>query len=70
MIAILKTILGLVFDDWWLVGGLLISIVVTYFFIDNGVDAELSGWFLLIMIIGALILSLWMEYKKKIKKMG
>jgi hypothetical protein len=33
-------------------------------------DTQMSGWFLLIMIIGALILSLWMEYKKKMKKMG
>jgi FtsH-binding integral membrane protein len=70
MRAILKTILGLVFDDWWLAGGLLISIVATYFLIDTGVDAEVSGWFLLLMIIAALILSLWFEYKKKSKRIG
>jgi hypothetical protein len=70
MSAALKTIIGLVFDDWWLGVGLLISIVITYLSIANGLDAQMSGWLLLIMIIGTLILSLSMEYLKKVKKIG
>jgi len=68
MRAALKTIIGLVFDDWWLGIGLLISIGITYFFIAIGADTQISGWLLLIFIIGTLILSLCMEYLKKTKK--
>jgi hypothetical protein len=70
MRAILKTILGLVFDSWWLVGGIFISIVITYLMINNGLDAQISGWLLLIMIIAALILSLFREYKRIMNKPG
>jgi hypothetical protein len=68
MSAALKTIIGLIFDDWWLGVGLLISIVITYFSVANGVDAQMSGWLLLILIMGTLLLSLRMEYLKKVKK--
>jgi hypothetical protein len=68
MSAALKTIIGLIFDDWWLAVGLLISIVITYFSVANGVDAQMSGWLLLILIMGTLLLSLRMEYLKKVKK--
>jgi hypothetical protein len=70
MKAALKTIIGLVFDDWWLGLGLLLSIVLTSFFVQNGMDAQMSGWLLLLMILGTLILSLYMEYRKKFKKLG
>ena len=68
MRKVFKALLGLVFDDWWLAGGLLISIIAAYLLIDFGVDAQFSGWVLLVMVIGALTLSLWTEYKKKSRK--
>ncbi|SEB98529.1 hypothetical protein [Paenibacillus sp. GP183] len=69
MIAALKTIIGLIFDDWWMGIGLLFSILITYFAIQGGLDAQMSGWLLVILIIGALILSLNVEYRKKSKKL-
>jgi hypothetical protein len=68
MIAALKTIIGLIFDDWWMGIGLIFSILITYFAIHIGLDAQMSGWLLLILIIGTLILSLNVEYRKKKKK--
>jgi FtsH-binding integral membrane protein len=68
MITALKTIIGLIFDDWWMAIGLLISILITYFAIQSGMDVQMSGWLLLILMIGALILSLNVEYRKKSKK--
>jgi hypothetical protein len=65
MIAALKTIIGLIFDDWWMGIGLIFSILITYFAVHSGLDAQLSGWLLLILIIGTLILSLNVEYRKK-----
>jgi hypothetical protein len=69
MIAALKTIIGLIFDDWWMGIGLLFSILMTYFAIRSGLDAQMSGWLLLILIIGTLTLSLNVEYRKKSKKL-
>jgi FtsH-binding integral membrane protein len=68
MITALKTIIGLIFDDWWMAIGLLISILISYFAIQSGLDVQMSGWLLLILMIGALILSLNVEYRKKSKK--
>jgi hypothetical protein len=68
MIAALKTIIGLIFDDWWMGIGLMFSILITYFAIHSGLDAQMSGWLLLILIIGTLVLSLNVEYRKKRKK--
>jgi hypothetical protein len=65
MKAALKTIIGLIFDDWWMGIGLIFSILITYFAIHSGLDAQLSGWLLLILIVGTLILSLNVEYRKK-----
>jgi hypothetical protein len=48
--------------------GLLISILISYFAIQSGLDVQMSGWLLLILMIGALILSLNVEYRKKSKK--
>jgi hypothetical protein len=69
MIAALKTIIGLIFDDWWMGIGLMFSILISYFAIQSGLDAQMSGWLLLILIIGTLILSLIVEYRKKSKKL-
>jgi hypothetical protein len=69
MIAALKTIIGLIFDDWWMGIGLMLSILITYFAIQSGLDVQISGWLLLILIIGTLILSLNVEYRKKSKKL-
>jgi hypothetical protein len=69
MIAALKTIIGLIFDDWWMGIGLMFSILITYFAIQSGLDVQMSGWLLFILIIGALILSLNVEYRKKSKKL-
>jgi hypothetical protein len=68
MKRVLQTIIGLVFDDWWLGIGLLVSIVITYFAVANGLDAQMSGWLLLFLNIGSLILSLGMEYRRKVQK--
>jgi hypothetical protein len=68
MKRVLQTIIGLVFDDWWLGIGLLVSIVITYFAVANGLDAQMSGWLLLLLNIGSLILSLGMEYRRKVQK--
>jgi hypothetical protein len=69
MIAALKTIIGLIFDDWWMGIGLMFSILMTYFAIHSGLDAQMSGWLLVLLIIGTLILSLNVEYRKKSKKL-
>jgi hypothetical protein len=69
MMAALKTIIGLIFDDWWMGIGLIFSILITYFAIQSGLDAQWSGWLLLILMVGTLILSLNVEYRKKSKKL-
>jgi hypothetical protein len=69
MKAALKTIIGLIFDDWWMGIGLTISILMTYVAIQSGLDAQMSGWLLVLLIIGTLILSLNVEYRKKSKKL-
>lgn len=68
MKAVLKTAIGLVFDDWWLGIGLLVSILLSYLCISGGIDAQLSGWVLLLLMIGTLVLSLRMEFLKLAKK--
>jgi hypothetical protein len=68
MKAALKTVIGLVFDDWWMGVGIMVSIVISYFVVSGGVDAQMSGWLLLLLMIGTLILSLTMEYRKKTRK--
>lgn len=65
MKAALQTIIGLIFDDWWLGVGLLVSIVITYLAVAAGLDAQVSGWLLVLLIVGTLILSLAVEYRKK-----
>jgi len=67
MKAMIRTIIGLIFDDWWLAGGILISIFIAYFSIQIGFNVQLTGWLLLILIVGILTLSLRKEYLKKIK---
>ncbi len=67
MIAALKTIIGLVFDDWWMGIGIMFSILITYLAIHNELNTQMSGWLLLVLIIGTLILSLNIEYRKKSK---
>jgi FtsH-binding integral membrane protein len=63
--AILKTAIGLIFDDWWLAVGLVLSIVVTYLAVSAGMEAQLSGWLLVLLCVGTLLLSLGVEYRKK-----
>lgn len=68
MKTVLKTALGLVFDDWWLGIGLLASILLSYLCISAGADAQLSGWILLLLMVGTLMISLRMEFLKLARK--
>lgn len=63
--AVLKTIIGLVFDDWWLAFGTLFAIVLTKVALVMGLKTNISGVVLIAIILISLIISLSVEYKKK-----
>lgn len=70
MKAALQTIVGLVFDDWWLFAGVIVSIIGSYAGLKAGIGAQVSGWILVILVSLALILSLWMEFRRKAKRIS
>jgi len=65
-----KVIAGLVFDDWWLFLGVLAAILLSYLGLSFGMNGPTGGWLLTLFILIALILSLSMEYRKKVKQAG
>jgi hypothetical protein len=67
MKAVLQTILGLIIDDWWLAIGILVSITMTSLLIHQHVSAALASWLFALLICLTLILSLVMEYRKKLR---
>ncbi|MFC5452797.1 hypothetical protein [Paenibacillus aestuarii] len=70
MKAALQMVIGLIFDDWWLGIGLLVSIALSYFAIRNGMNLQYAGWMLLLLIVATLLLSLIMEFRKKSKSLS
>jgi len=67
MRKIWKVIAGLVFDDWWLFLGVLAAILLACLGLLSGINETAGGWILTVFILIALILSLSMEYRKKVK---
>jgi len=67
MKAFLRTVFGLIVDDWWLVDGIIISIVIAYLALKFGMNPSYTGWLLLLLIIGTLLVSLQIEFRKKTK---
>lgn len=65
MKAVFGTIIGLIFDDWILAIGTLLSIVITAFAIQANFNPEYSGWLLLALISLSLLLSLINQFNKK-----
>ncbi|MCZ8512239.1 hypothetical protein O9H85_07315 [Paenibacillus filicis] len=65
MKSVFQTILGLLIDDWWLGIGILVSILVTFFALHMGLSEMASGWVLTLLLVGTLLLSLTMEYRRK-----
>lgn len=68
MMGALKTIIGLVFDDWYLGIGTIVAIVLTKVLMVSGVTPTFGGAVLLIVILLSLSVSLMVEYNKKKKK--
>lgn len=64
---VVRILIGLIFDDWWLGLGLLLSIAVTYIAVAGGMNQQTGGWLLLLCMLGTLILSLVMEYRRRVK---
>jgi hypothetical protein len=65
MNKIVKTILGLIIDDWWLAIGILLSILLTSIALKFQMSPFAASWLLFTLIIVTLILSLTMEFRKK-----
>lgn len=68
MKSAIKTIVGLVFDDWWLFFGVIVSIVLSYAALKVGIGAQTSGWIWLVLIVITLTLSLTMEFRRKTRQ--
>ena len=67
MKKIWSTIVGLIFDDWWLFSGILAGILLAYLGLQSGINPVLGGWIWLVLAVLALVLSLSAELKKEIR---
>lgn len=65
MKALFQTIRGLLIDDWWMGIGIVMSIILTYGFVNLDMSNVAAGWLLTLFLIITLFLSLTVEYRKK-----